>query len=89
MDINKIITELRNSGLSTSEKIFWNCTPEELIELSVLEGEGTLTNTGALNIKTGKFTGRSPKDRYIVRDSITENSVFGEASIFLLNLRFF
>lgn len=82
MDIHRTIAEIRNLGLSTSEKIFWNCTPEELIEYSIKENHGTLTNTGALNIKTGKFTGRSPKDRYIVKDRITEKTVFwGEVNI--------
>ena len=37
-----------------------------LVQDSLVQGEGTLSNTGALIINTGKFTGRSPKDRYVV-----------------------
>jgi phosphoenolpyruvate carboxykinase (ATP) len=48
----------------------------ELIEEALKNGEGTLADSGALAIDTGKFTGRSPKDRFIVSDEITENSVW-------------
>ena len=37
---------------------------------------GKLSNTGALSIDTGEFTGRSPKDRFIVKDSITEETIW-------------
>jgi phosphoenolpyruvate carboxykinase (ATP) len=54
----------------------------ELIEEAVKNGEGTLTSTGALAIDTGKFTGRSPKDRFIVLDDITSDTVWwGEVNI--------
>lgn len=46
-----------------------------LIEQSLLRGEGLLTETGALAVVTGKRTGRSPKDRFIVRDNITDTTV--------------
>jgi phosphoenolpyruvate carboxykinase (ATP) len=48
----------------------------ELIEEAVRNGEGTLTSTGALAVDTGKFTGRSPKDRFIVLDDITRDTVW-------------
>ena len=48
---------------------------EELVNATLQSGEGMLSNTGALVIKTGKFTGRSPKDRFIVKDRITKNTV--------------
>jgi phosphoenolpyruvate carboxykinase (ATP) len=82
MDNNRIKSELEKIGIVTSENIHWNCTPEALIENTIKNDQGTLTNTGALNIKTGKFTGRSPKDRYIVKDSITQDLVhWGEVNI--------
>jgi len=55
---------------------FWNLTPAELIEDTVLLGQGVLTDKGAVAIETGSFTGRSPKDRFIVRDTITEDAVW-------------
>ena len=68
--------DLKKIGLETNNTVYWNCLPEKLIELTINENEGLLTNTGALNVRTGKFTGRSPKDRFIVKDAITEKAVF-------------
>ena len=48
----------------------------ELVEEALQNGEGTLTDHGALAVDTGKFTGRSPKDRFIVCDEITEDKVW-------------
>lgn len=48
----------------------------ELIEEAIRNGEGTLADSGALAVDTGKFTGRSPKDRFIVEDEITRDSVW-------------
>ena len=48
---------------------------EKLVSQSIERKEGSLTDTGALLIKTGKFTGRSPEDKFIVRDDISIKSV--------------
>lgn len=63
-------------SLNSNGQVFWNLSPAELIEHSLINGEGNLTDTGALQCDTGTFTGRSPKDKYIVKDSITENLVW-------------
>ena len=52
-----------------------NLDPALLIEHSISRGVGRLSSTGALVIETGKFTGRSPKDRYIVKDTLTQKTV--------------
>jgi phosphoenolpyruvate carboxykinase (ATP) len=65
---------LRHLGLDP-EKIHYMRTPAELIEATILARQGVLADTGALCIDTGKFTGRSPKDRFIVRDEITQDTV--------------
>src|SRR5690606_24348119 len=48
------------------ETVYWNLTPAEYYEHAVRNGEGILTNHGALRILTGNYTGRSPKDKFIV-----------------------
>lgn len=53
----------------------WNLTPEELTKKTLELGQGVLNDTGALCVSTGKFTGRSPKDKFTVKDAVTENSV--------------
>ena len=63
-------------GLKYVEDAYWNLTPAELVEETIIRGEGVLTDTGALAVDTGKFTGRAPKDKFIVCDSITEKSVW-------------
>ena len=65
------------SDLSIKVKeVYWNLSQSELIEETLKAGEGVLTSTGALMCDTGKFTGRSPKDRFIVEDEKTKNTVW-------------
>lgn len=54
----------------------WNLTPEELQKITVENGMGRETANGTLAINTGKFTGRSPQDRFIVKDDYTEDKVW-------------
>ena len=55
--------------------VHWNQSPEILTQKSVELNQGKLTDMGALAVNTGKFTGRSPKDKFTVKDANTENSV--------------
>lgn len=55
---------------------FWNLSPEKLAEISVEKEMATKADCGAINVLTGEFTGRSPKDRFIVKDDITKDSVW-------------
>jgi phosphoenolpyruvate carboxykinase (ATP) len=55
--------------------VHWNLAPEKLTEMTVALGQGTITDMGALAVNTGKFTGRSPKDKFTVKDAITEHTV--------------
>jgi len=72
----------KSIGLSGLGQQFWNLSPSELIEDCIITGDGMLSDTGALAIDTGEFTGRSPKDRFIVRDEITEKAVWwGDVNI--------
>src|SRR5580698_8445838 len=56
--------------------IFYQLTPAALVEEALKRNEGVLADTGALAIDTGEFTGRSPKDRFIVEDNITRDNVW-------------
>jgi phosphoenolpyruvate carboxykinase (ATP) len=64
------------NGLTTTGKVFWNLCPSELIEHTILAGQGKLIDNGALAVETGEFTGRSPKDRFIVKDVLTQDEVW-------------
>jgi phosphoenolpyruvate carboxykinase (ATP) len=67
--------DLASIGIKNAKKIYWNVERAELQEHAIRKNLGVHTETGALMIETGKFTGRSPKDRFIVKDDITRNSV--------------
>ena len=69
------VKTLLNLGLKNTESIHYQSSPEELVQDTLRIGEGVLNDTGALVIKTGEFTGRSPKDRFFVKDEITADSV--------------
>jgi phosphoenolpyruvate carboxykinase (ATP) len=66
---------LFNLGLKSAENIFYQLSPGELITQAVKKGEGILSDNGALVIDTGEFTGRSPKDRFIVKDKLTNAAI--------------
>jgi phosphoenolpyruvate carboxykinase (ATP) len=73
---------LESIGLKNTAALYWNLTAAELVEETVLLGQGTLTETGALAIDTGEFTGRSPKDKFTVSDAETESTVWwGDVNI--------
>jgi phosphoenolpyruvate carboxykinase (ATP) len=72
---------LEKYGIKNAEEVIYNPSFEFLYneELSPsLEGyeRGQLTELGAVNVMTGEFTGRSPKDKYIVKDAVTENTIW-------------
>jgi phosphoenolpyruvate carboxykinase (ATP) len=75
----KIITTKSMIQLSemdiTFGKAYHNLSVPSLVEVTIKRKEGLLSSTGALSVKTGKFTGRSPDDRYIVDDEETHNTI--------------
>ena len=81
-------SDLSTLGLTVKEA-HWNLSQAQLIEEAVQNKEGHLTDTGALMCDTGVFTGRSPKDRFIVKDEKTQESVWwGDISIPLSTEKF-
>ena len=78
MDNNALITKsisLAELGIKNSN-VHYQLTPDQLHDITIKSGEGVENSTGALAVNTGEFTGRSPQDRFIVRDAITEEKVW-------------
>lgn len=56
-------------------KVHSNLSVSSLVEIVIKKNEGIVSSTGALSVRTGKFTGRSPDDKYIVDDEVTHETV--------------
>jgi len=76
-----VISSLNELGIKSPKEIIYNPSYDELYEYELspeLEGfeKGYKTELGAINVMTGKFTGRSPKDKYIVMDDVTRDTIW-------------
>lgn len=82
MQLSKSNPDLQYLNLEKAKFIHYQLSPSELIEIAITNGEAKLADSGALAADTGEFTGRSPRDRFIVCDEITEQSVWwGDVNI--------
>ncbi|MDR1876218.1 MAG: phosphoenolpyruvate carboxykinase (ATP) [Flavobacteriaceae bacterium] len=84
--MENIVKSLEKLGITGVKEIIHNPTYEQLYQAEIdpaNEGyeKGVLTTSGAIAVETGIFTGRSPKDRYIVKDSVTENTIWWDGKI--------
>ena len=68
--MNKMISQAENKN-----SVYRNLSAKELLNIALDRGEGKLAKNGALSVTTGRRTGRSPLDRFIVQDEITMNEV--------------
>jgi phosphoenolpyruvate carboxykinase (ATP) len=66
---------LKATGIQTKARIHYQHSPKELIKASLAAAQGILSDSGALVVHTGEFTGRSPKDKFIVSDELTAGSI--------------
>ncbi len=67
---------LKNHGILNPRKVYWNLPTPALYEEAVFRGEGRVSHLGPLLVLTGKHTGRSAADKYIVREQKTEEHVW-------------
>ncbi|MBS0502884.1 MAG: phosphoenolpyruvate carboxykinase [Proteobacteria bacterium] len=67
---------LARQGIDTGAELHWNLGTAPLVEHAVRRAEGLLAKDGPFVVATGKHTGRSANDKFIVRDAETENSVW-------------
>lgn len=74
MPNSRLVAQLKEYGLTPS-KLQVNLSVSKLVELAIQRNEGMFSSSGAFCVKTGRFTGRSPDDRYIVDDDLTHNTV--------------
>ncbi len=82
----KIIQDLQKLGIKGEYELTHNPSYEELYQAEVSpENQGfekaELTESGAVSVQTGIFTGRSPKDRYIVQDDVTKDTIFWDGKV--------
>lgn len=69
------LERLSYTGLEEHSDLKWNLTPAELYEEAIRNREGILTNDMALRVLTGKYTGRSPKDKFFVDEPSVHNDI--------------
>ena len=69
---------LEDQGITGLASVYYNLPEAALIEAALTRGEGKLGNGGALLVSTGKFTGRSPKDKHVVRTPGVEDKIWWE-----------
>ena len=74
--------DLTQSGISCDANVYWNLDSEVLVDMAVQRGEGFFTADNALVTETGSRTGRSPKDKFIVREDSTSNDInWGQVNV--------
>ncbi len=66
---------LENYGIKNAN-VNYQLPPEELHRIAIEKGQGVEASSGALAVNTGEFTGRSPQDRFIVKDNLTKDRVW-------------
>lgn len=62
-------------GLKNTDQALWNLTPSELYEQAIANGEAQLTDKMVLRVQTGKYTGRSPKDKFLVEQPSVNDDI--------------
>ena len=75
LDVNTKSISLTDLGIENA-KVRYQLSSDELHQITLEKGQGTESSLGAIAVNTGEFTGRSPMDRFIVKDEITKDEVW-------------
>ncbi len=80
MTIGRVNPQLRleDQGIEGLGAVYYNLIESDLVEVALKRGEGTLGRGGALLVTTGTFTGRSPKDKHIVKTADIADNIWWE-----------
>ncbi len=86
MKNTKLVEKLQEMGISGNFEVSHNPSYEELYQAEISADnhgfeKGELTESGAISVKTGVFTGRSPKDRFIVKDEVTKDTIYWDGKV--------
>jgi len=73
---DKIINQLEELGIENINDIFYNLSTAQLYERAIYRREGVLSHLGPLVVRTGQHTGRSPNDKFIVKEPTSEKNVW-------------
>ena len=74
--------DLSKWGIFNTREVYRNLSVAKLVEMAVARGEGKLSDTGALCCYTGKYTGRSPNDRFVVdRPEVHDDIAWGKVNV--------
>lgn len=75
VDTNTKSISLNSLGIKNAT-VRYQLSSDELHEETLKKGQGVVSSLGAIAVNTGEFTGRSPKDRFIVKDEVTKDEVW-------------
>ena len=73
---NPSIYGIEEHGIHNANNVYWNLPSPELYEHAVRRGEGVISHMGPLVVTTGKYTGRSPNDKFIVREPGSQDNIW-------------
>ncbi|HWU37495.1 MAG TPA: phosphoenolpyruvate carboxykinase (ATP), partial [Candidatus Acidoferrum sp.] len=67
---------LDQHGIHNVNQVFWNLNTAALVENAIRRREGLLAAGGTLSVRTGQYTGRSPQDKFVVREASTQDRIW-------------